>query len=145
MVKIFQTLKVFKICLFIKPTFSLLELKNNKGTEYVKIRSTCEWHKFGEKSSKFFLNLEKQHPLQIQELTQTLLYGEKEVSGKKINQELQCFYKNLFTEKSKFQKEYINTYLSQFSSILSFPLLFLHCHVNIFSLCFLSWLPWIAM
>ena len=25
----------------------------------VKIRSKCEWYKFGEKSSKFFLNLEK--------------------------------------------------------------------------------------
>ena len=31
----------------------------------------------------------------------------------KINQELVCFYKNLFTEKSEFQNEYINAYLSQ--------------------------------
>ena len=29
----------------------------------VKIRSKCEWYEFGEKSSKFFLNLEKQHAL----------------------------------------------------------------------------------
>ena len=31
----------------------------------------------------------------------------------KINQELDCLYKNLFTEKSKFQKEDINAYLRQ--------------------------------
>ena len=69
----------------------------------VKIRSKCEWYEFGEKSSKFFLNLEKQHALLNQ--VRTLLCGEKEVTDKhKINQELERFYKNLFTEKSEFQK-----------------------------------------
>ena len=61
---------------------------------------------------KFFLNLEKQHTLLNQ--VRTPLYCEKEVTDKnKINQELECFYKTLFTEKSKFQKEDINAYLSQ--------------------------------
>ena len=78
----------------------------------LKIRSKCEWYEVGEKSSKFFLNLEKQHVLLNQ--VQTLLCGEKEVTDKhKINQELECFYKNLFTEKSEFQKEHINAYLNQ--------------------------------
>ena len=37
----------------------------------------------------------------------------KKVTDKhKINEELECFYKNLFTEKSEFQKN-INAYLSQ--------------------------------
>ena len=45
---------------------------------------------------------------------QTLLCGEKEVTDKhKINQELECFYGNLFTGKSGSQKEDINAYLSQ--------------------------------
>ena len=45
---------------------------------------------------------------------QTLLCGEKEVTDKyKINQELKCFYKNLFTEKLEFQKKDLNVYLSQ--------------------------------
>ena len=45
---------------------------------------------------------------------QTLLCGEKEVIDKhNINQELECFYKNLFIEKSEFQKGDINAYLSQ--------------------------------
>ena len=44
----------------------------------------------------------------------TLLWGEKEVTDKhKINQELECIYENLFTEKKEFQKEYTNVYLSQ--------------------------------
>ena len=77
-----------------------------------KIRSKCEWYKFGEKSSKFFLNLKKQHALLNQ--VRTLLCDEKEVTDKhKINQELECFYKNIFTEKSDFQKEDMNAYLSE--------------------------------
>ena len=44
----------------------------------------------------------------------TLLWREKEIADKnKINQGHECFYKNLFTEKSKFQKENINVCLSQ--------------------------------
>ena len=75
----------------------------------VKIRSKCEWYEFGVKSSKFFLNPEKQHALLNQ--VRTLLCGEKEVTDKQINQELECFYKILFTEKSEFQKDDINAYL----------------------------------
>ena len=78
----------------------------------VKIGSKCEWYEFGEKSSIFFLNLEKQHALLNQ--VQALLCSEKEVTDKyKINQELKCLYKNLLTEKSKFQKEHINAYRNQ--------------------------------
>ena len=78
----------------------------------VKIRSKCEWYEFGEKSSKFFLNLEKKHALLNQ--VRTLHCCEKEVTDKhKINQELERFYKNLFTEKSEFRKEDINVYLNQ--------------------------------
>ena len=56
--------------------------------------------------------LEKQRALLNQ--SRTLLCGEKQVTDKhKINQELECFYKNLSTEKSEFQKEDINAYLSQ--------------------------------
>ena len=44
----------------------------------------------------------------------TVFCGEKEVTEKhRINQELECFYKNLFTENSEFQKEDMNAYLSQ--------------------------------
>ena len=63
-------------------------------------------------TSFFFLNLEKQHTLLNQ--VQTVPCGEKEVTEKhRINQKLEWFYKNLFTEKSEFQKEDMNAYLSQ--------------------------------
>ena len=47
-----------------------LECKNNLEQIYqekangIKIRSKCDWYEFGEKSSKFFLNLQEQHGLQ---------------------------------------------------------------------------------
>ena len=89
-----------------------------KKANGVQIRSKCKWFEFEEKSWKFFLNLEKQHALLNQ--VQTLFCGEKEVTDKnEINQELQCFHKNLFTGKLKFKKEDINTYLGQ----INFPVL----------------------
>ena len=41
------------------------------------IRSRCDWYKFGEKLSKFFLNLEKNRAVQNQ--IRTILYSEKEL------------------------------------------------------------------
>ena len=61
---------------------------------------------------KILLNLEKQHALLNQ--VQTILCSESQVTNQdKINQELKCFSKNIFTEKSEFQKENINAYLGQ--------------------------------
>ena len=63
-----------------------LECKNNLEQIYqekangIKIRSKCDWYEFGEKSSKFFLNLEKQHALQNQ--VRTLLCDQKEITNK---------------------------------------------------------------
>ena len=95
-----------------------LSYKNRREEIYeekangVKIRSKCEWYERGEKSSNFFLSPEKQHALLNQ--VRILLCGEKEVTDKhKINQELECFYKNLFTKISELQKKDINAYLSQ--------------------------------
>ena len=61
-----------------------LEQTYNEKANGVKIRSKCEWYEFEEKSTKCFLNLEKQHALLNQ--VRTLLCGEKEVTDKhKIN------------------------------------------------------------
>ena len=80
------------------------ECKNNLEQIYqekangIKIRSKCDWYEFGEKSSKFFLNLEKEHALQNQ--VQTPFCGQKEITDKnQINHQLHHFYKTLFTEK----------------------------------------------
>ena len=95
-----------------------LECKNNLEQIYqekangIKIRSKCDWYEFGEKSSKFFLNLEKQHALQNQ--VQTLLFGQNEITNKnQINHQLHHFYKTLFTEKLQIQNEDIAAYLNQ--------------------------------
>ena len=97
-----------------------LECKNNLEQIYqekgngITIRSKCDWYEFGEKSSKFCLNLEKQHALQNQ--ARTLLCGQNEITDKnQINHELHLFYKTLFTEKLQIQNENITAYLNQIS------------------------------
>ena len=44
-------------------------------TNEIKIRSKCEWYEHGEKSSKFFLNLEKSRATQGQ--VRTVIYNDK--------------------------------------------------------------------
>ena len=73
-----------------------LEQICNEKANGVKIRSKCEWYEFEEKSTKFFSQPRKATCF----VKSTLLCGEKEVTDKhKINQELEYFYKKLFTEK----------------------------------------------
>ena len=65
-------------------------------------------------SSKFFVNLEKQHILQNH--VRTLLWGQNEIMDKKqINYQLHNFFKTLFTEKLQIQNENITAYLNQIS------------------------------
>ena len=89
-----------------------VECKNNLELR-IKI-SKCDWYEFGEKSSKFFLNLEKQHTLQNQ--VQTLLYGQNEIADKnQINDQLHHFCKVLFTENRQIENENITAYLNHIS------------------------------
>ena len=97
-----------------------LECKNNLEQTYqekangIKLRSKCAWYEFGEKSSEFLLNLEKQHALQNQ--VRTLLFDQNEIRDKnQINHQLHHFYKTLFTEKRQVQNEDITAYLNQIS------------------------------
>ena len=61
---------MYIVYILYKQTRAIYEEKTNGLT----IRSKCEWYEFGEKSSKFFLNLEKQHALLNQ--VRTRLCGE---------------------------------------------------------------------
>ena len=55
------------------------------------IRSRCDWYEHGEKSSKFFLNLEKNRAVQNQ--IRTISCNEKEITDKKeINTDLQSAF-----------------------------------------------------
>ena len=48
-------------------------------TEGIRIRSKCDWYEHGEKSTKFFLNLEKKRGNQNQ--IRKLIIDEKEIDG----------------------------------------------------------------
>ena len=61
----------------------------------VRVRSTCHWYKEGEKSNKFFLNLEKQSQGHIKKV---IVDGKKNLKEKK-NELDKCFesiYKKYF-------------------------------------------------
>ena len=82
---------------------SELEEIYEKFVESAKVRSKCTWYEEGEKSTKFFLNLEKKRALQGQ--IRKLIIGNQEIIDQnKIQNELQLFYRNLF--KSNCTKSY---------------------------------------
>ena len=57
--------------------------------------SKCDWYEYGEKSSKFFLNLEKDRFVQSQILK--LIIEEKELTEQnEINDNIFRFYQNFF-------------------------------------------------
>ena len=66
-------------------------------TNGIRIRSKCNWYEHGEKSSIFFLNLEKSRAVQNQ--IRNILIDNIEINNQKdINNELYLYYKNLFNE-----------------------------------------------
>ena len=80
----------------------------------IRIRSKCNWYEHGEKSSKYFLNLEKSRAVQNQ--IRNILVGNKEVNSQQdINNELYLHYKNLFNERQHLSgTKLIRTWHKQF-------------------------------
>ena len=63
----------------------------------IKIRSKYEWYEHGEKSSKFFLNLEKSRVIQGQ--VRTVIYNDKETNDEtEINNHIYSFLNYLYKE-----------------------------------------------
>ena len=80
----------------------------------VRIRSKCNWYEQGEKSTKFFLNLEKSRAVQGQ--IHTLLVNDKLVQNlTEINKEIYNFYNTLFWENNCLAESNITSYLDQTS------------------------------
>ena len=76
-----------------------------------RIRSKCNWYQFGEKSSNFFLNLQK--PRSTQSTIRNITKDKKNLTcHKKINQELFDFYKALFSENLNVSKNEIMEFLN---------------------------------
>ena len=83
----------------------------------IRIRSKCNWYKHGEKSSKFFLNLEKSRAVQNQ--IRNVLIDNIEINNQKdINKELYLYYKNLFNERQHLLENDINNFLN---TVFNFP------------------------
>ena len=67
--------------------------------EGIRIRSKCDWYEHGEKSTKFFLNLEKKRGNQNQ--IRKLIIDEKEIDGDvEIFKKIESFYETLFKSQS---------------------------------------------
>ena len=81
----------------------------------IKIRSKCNWYEYGEKSSKFFLNLEKHRAAQ-NTVKNILNRNDLEITNfEKINKELLYFYENLFKKKNTCTKEKLEQFLNSIS------------------------------
>ena len=93
---------------------SKLNLIYEKNVNGIKVRSKCNWYESGEKSSRFFLNLEKHHASQSQ-LRKVIVKEKEIISPEDINNEIYNFYKNLFTEKISTSKEKVDTFLNKMS------------------------------
>ena len=77
-----------------------LELIYDHIAEGVRIRSKCDWYEQGEKSTKFFLNLEKQRSNQSR--IRKRIVNKKEINNEtKILNEIKVFYEILFQKPSQ--------------------------------------------
>ena len=77
----------------------------------IRIRSKCDWYEYGEKSTKFFLNLEKIRARENK--IRKILKNWKEITDQKeVNNELFHFYNNLFQSDKRSSKYDIAQFLS---------------------------------
>ena len=77
----------------------------------IKIRSKCDWYEFGEKSKKFFLNLDVNRA--TQSVVRKVISNEQEITDiSKINNHILQFYQNLFKEKQSTSESCFNSLLN---------------------------------
>ena len=89
-----------------------LEFIYNKIAEGIRVRSKCAWYEEGEKSSKFFLNLEKYNATKTQ--IKKLLVNDSEITEQnKILHEIKNYFENLFQKKNLNSQEKCDNFLSR--------------------------------
>ena len=80
----------------------------------IKIRSCCNWYELGEKSNKYFLNVEKSRA--CQNILRKICSETQEITDHtKINSATFDFYANLFKEKLETNSESHNNFLNEIS------------------------------
>ena len=106
-----QNLKCFENEDYLRCKLRLEEIYKTKANG-VKIRSICNWYENGEKSSKFFLNLEKNCFVQNQ--IRKLIIEEKELTEQiEITNNIFTFYQNLFSKQTNFKQKDLINYLDK--------------------------------
>ena len=94
----------YKVC---KQQLDAIYKEKAKG---IKIRSKCNWYELGEKSTKFFLNLEKHWAVQSQ--IHLFIINQDEITAQDgINKQIFSFYPSLFLCKVQNQADKIEAYL----------------------------------
>ena len=83
----------------------------NEISNGIKIRSKCDWYKFGEKSNKFFLTIEKRRA--TQNTVRKVLPNEQEITDlSKINTHIYQLYQQLYMEKQNISEDSICNFLN---------------------------------
>ena len=105
LLKTYQTLKVIhELCPTDDSFYNLekikaqLELIEEKKTEGIIVRARARWHEYGEKSNKYFLNLEKRNHIR-KHIRKLNLSGVIMSNPFEILEGVKTFYKNLYTSK----------------------------------------------
>ena len=80
-------------------------------TNGIRIRNKCDWYEYGEKSTKFFLNLERIRAHQ-NKIRNILKNGKEIKDQKEVNNEFFDFYNNLFKSNKRSSKYDIAQFLS---------------------------------
>ena len=92
----------------------LQNIYTKKVNSIRRIRSKCNWCENGEKSTKFFLNLEKYRA--TQGCLHTIIVNKEELNySQQINDALYNFYQTLFKEKLSTLEECIQSFLDKVS------------------------------
>ena len=77
----------------------------------IKIRSKCDCYEFGEKSNKFFLNLEANRT--TQNVARKVISNEQEIRDTcKLNNHILQFYQNLFKQMQSASENRFNSLLN---------------------------------
>ena len=94
----------YKVC-----KLQLDEIYKRKAKD-IRIRSKCTRYEHGEKSTNFFLNLEKHRAIQSQ--IHSVIINEGEITDQdKINKQIFSFYQSLFSRQVQVQTGKIDAYL----------------------------------
>ena len=94
----------YKVC---KQPLDAIYKEKAKG---IKIRSKCNWYELGEKSTNFFLNLEKHWAIQSQ--IHLVIINQDEITAQdEINEQIFSFYWSLFSCKVQNQADKMEAYL----------------------------------